>query len=251
MPYYMEGEFYSTQAELRQTLNRLLETCWIYSQCPSEEERKSLTDSITSNFKMAHPEFETRTEADDIAMEARYKAYMAAEEIRSKESVAKELVARRETRLAHLRDIVARGYHPQFYEKFCRFMDKCKAGIGYRECSKIGDNTLYFNPESFVEVPKERFYRPVEGDVVSILDGGLQPIFVLIRNTPIIELYNLENSVENTYNEYIYGTVLDAPEGVPYPKDSRIILQIKIVCTVERNIYIQKQENNEFDSLLA
>ena len=251
MPYYMEGQYYYTQVELREVLDCLLNTCWMYSHCKSEEERKSLTNSITSNFKMHHPEFEVRTDADDIAMKSRYEAYMAAEEVLHQERVAKELTAQRETRLAHLRGVVARGYHPDFYEKLCRFVNKCKTGIGYREHSKIGDNTLYFNPESFVEVPKDSFYRPMNGDIVSILDGGKQPISVLIRYTPIIELYNLENSFENTYNEYIYGMVLDAPEDVPYQKDSRIILQIKVICDVQRDIQVQKQENSEFDPLFA
>jgi hypothetical protein len=251
MPYYIDGQYYYTQVELRATLNRLLETCWMYSHSKSEYERKYLTDSITSNFKMDHPEFETRTEADDIAMKSRHEAYMAEEEVRRQERAVRDMEAQKASRLAHLRAVVARGYHPEFYEKFCRFVDKCKAGIGYRECSKIGDNSLYLNPQSFVEVPKERFYRPIEGDVISILDGGLQPILVSIRHTPILELFNLENSIENTYNEYIYGMVLDAPEGVPYPKDSRIILQIKFVCGVEKHIQFQKQENSEFDPVFV
>lgn len=259
MPFYIEGRYYYTQVELREVLDCLLKTCWMCSNCKSEEERKSLSDSITWNFKKDHPEFEVRTEADDIAMEARHKAYMEArhkaymaeEEVRRKEAVAKELVSQREILIARLRDIVAKGYHPEFYSKFCRFADKCKAGIEYRDYTKIMNNTLYFNPQSFLEIPKEYFYRPIERDVITVRDGGLEPIVVLITYTPIIELYNLENSVENTNNEYIYGTVLNAPEGVPYPKDSRIILQIKNICSFEGNTSVQKQENNEFDPVFA
>lgn len=244
MPYYIEGNFYYTQVELRNTLNRLLETCWMYSHCRSEEERKFLTDSITANFKMDHPEFETRTEVDDFVMQSDHQEYMAEEEIRRQKNVTKE------TGLAHLRAIVSRGYHVNFYEKFSKFMDKCKAGIGYREFTKIGENTLYFNPQSFVEIPKDLLYRPVNGDIITIRDGGIQPIFVVIRNTPILQLYNLEHSTENTNHEYIYGIVLNAPEGVPYPKDSRIILQIKHVCSIEDKISIQAEENCEFNPIL-
>lgn len=250
MPFYMEGEFYFTQVELRDILKHLLETCWMYSHCRSKEERKFLTDSITANFKMDHPEFETRKEADDIAMQARYQAYMQEEEIRRKERAIRDMEAQKATRVAHLQGVVSRGYHPEFYPKFCRFVDKCNAGIPYNEHAKLVDKILYFNPHSFVEVPKDVFYRPMNGEVITVRDGGLQPILVVIRDTPILQLYNLEHSIENTNQEYIYGMVLDAPDGVPYPKNARIILQIKHICSLEGKISLQKEESEILPGLL-
>jgi hypothetical protein len=120
-------------------------------------------------------------------------------------------------------------------------VEKCKTGIGYREHTKIGEKILYLNPQSFVEIPKDIFYRPVDGEMITIRDGGLQPIVIVIRNTPILQLYNLEHSIENTSQEYIYGWVLDAPEGVPYPMDARIIVQIKHICSLEGMISLQKE----------
>lgn len=239
MPYYMEGEFYYTQAELQLTLDRLLETCWMYAYSQTEEQKQFLRESIISNFRMDHPEFGTRTQADDEAMKARYEALMVEENAKRLAEKARIAVAEKDAHITRLRETVARGYHPAFYEKLFHFIERSKTG-NYGDYTKIGENTLYCNPNSFTDYLHESHELPrlTEGDVVSISDGALQPILVVLRHTPILSLYNMDRNLENTKDEYFYATVLEAPEGVPYPRGSRIILQTKNIRRIEGKVRI-------------
>lgn len=250
MPYYIEGIFYYTQPELQLTLNRLLETCWMYSHCQSEEQRKYLTDSIIFNFKMDHPEFGIRTEADDEAMKVRYEGLKAEENAQRLAEKARIAVAEREAHMTRLREIVSQGYHPLFYEKLIRYIDRCKTA-SYGEYTKIQENILYCNPNSFLDFLPEPDFIPklTSGDVITICDGGLKPIYVLLRYTPILSLYNMERNLENTKDEYIYGIVIDAPEGVPFPKNTRMIVQTKNIRKIEGKISdsVQTEEMTEFE----
>lgn len=237
MPYYIEGQFYYTQAELQRILDRLLETCWMYAYSQTEEQKQFLRESITFNFRMDHPEFGTRTQADDEAMKARYEALMAEEDTKRQAEKAIIAVTERESHMARLREKVAHGYHPAFYEKLSHFIERSKTGK-YGDFTKIGENTLYCNPNSFTDYLYESHELPrlTQGDIISISDGGLQPILVVLRYTPILSLYNMDRHLENTKDEYIYGTVLEAPEGVPYPHGSRIILQTKNIRRIEGKV---------------
>ncbi len=233
----MEGKFYYTQSELQLILDRLLETCWMYSHCKSEEERKFLKDSIISNFKMEHPEFGTRTEADDEAMKVRYEALKAEEDARRLTENARVLLAQREAHMTHLREIVSKGYHPEFYGKFSQFIEKSNT-YEYKQFARMQKYILYCNPNSFIDFLYEAHELPklTAGDVISINDGSNRPIYIVLRYTPILQLFNMERNLENTKEEYIYGMVIDAPEGVPFPINSRIIVQTKNIRRMEGKI---------------
>lgn len=240
MPYLLsDGSYYWTQTELRELLKRKIETYWMLSYCKTEEEKNEIIQSIIFNFRNQYPEFETRTEEDDLRAQAENEAHFAAQrevlratELKKMEEIEIQKRKDREFRILYLKEIVSRSYQdPDFYRKLCDYIKRC---VSEEMIQPTDSNIPHCNPMGFLYYLYERDEIPSvkSSDVVDIHDGGLQELKIGIKDAPVLELFNLENNLENSANAYFYGVILQTPPGSIYQVGSRIILQIKNISRI-------------------
>ena len=205
-----------SQREMDQIYKTEVEENWMLSYAKTEEERKMILQTLEENFRLEYPDYNPELIPQEI------------------EEENKRIFEKRIQKYQHFIDT---NYHEGLYAKIATIIDSY---------GSVSDNTYYYSTDrnqrfycckhGFLDYlyDHKHFPLPYPGDIVILRNGSSTPICVVIKKSPIVTLYNLKNSLEETPNEFLYGVVLTGPENIMSPHiETRVIFQIKNIASIE------------------
>lgn len=188
---------------------------WMLDYTTTIDERKKMLAVLETNFRLEYPEYDPELISKEI-----------------EEDNARYL----EKRIQKYQRFIDTSYSEGLYSKIEKIIDMS---------STVPDHTFYLGSNQtqrlycckygFLDFlyPIDCFPQPVEKDIVVLYNGSPTAIHIVIKNSPIITLYNLKHSLQDTPNEYLYGVVLTGPESMMSERETRVIFQIKNVSRIE------------------